>query len=228
MTESGKYINLKRAIFFVLGVIVTLTITKGWNIFFPEDPVVVKEITDSIAVVHSYKFENEDSIEIDLQRKLDNLKLLNDYEEEIDRRVKRIEEKSNNLASPNLLLINRVCKNEGWIPKKSSSFFDMACPKPTVTHFQFNPIFLNDNIIKEIKYFRLLIYRLNSENSRYIYYDEQYEVKDKRNLIQLVNDLEKGDYEVNFGFVLKRDCEKKYPEFYRKTCKIKITGANNG
>jgi len=85
--------NKKKASLFILGVIVTLAITWAWNKVFPTEPFIVKEMTDSITVVHKYNFGNQDSIDLEIQKKYKNLKLLNDYEEEIDRRIKRIDKK---------------------------------------------------------------------------------------------------------------------------------------
>lgn len=61
-----------------------------------------------------------------------------------------------------------------------------------------------------------------SNNSVLIVWSEQYEIVVQKNIIKFVVDLEKGDYSLTFGFYLKNEINKKYPTFYKKTCKLMI------
>ena len=87
--------NIRNSGVFVLGVVATLLITTLWNKAIPETPIIVKEVSDSIKIVHEYRVpEIDDSLELTLERKLKNLELLNNYDKEIDKRIKNIENKS--------------------------------------------------------------------------------------------------------------------------------------
>jgi len=71
--------NIKNALLFPLGVIVTIIITKTFDKAIPNEPILVKEYTDTIKIVHEYKIPkelNDDSTRIELVKKINNLELL--------------------------------------------------------------------------------------------------------------------------------------------------------
>ncbi|SEP83041.1 hypothetical protein SAMN05421824_0426 [Hyunsoonleella jejuensis] len=218
--------NLRTAIFFVLGVICTLAITSLWNKALPEEPIIVKEVSDSIKVVHEYKIPKiDDSLEITLKKKLENLELLNNYEKEIDNRIKRIENKSKNSAIPNLISLkfSESYESKGYTQGNANSFFKMECPNINSAEFiDFRFDFFNPKILDEIAFLRLNIYKFektsDKESRSYILnqFYEPYENND--NFIRIENNLKSGKYEIMIGFTLKKDLNKKYPDFYMKKC----------
>jgi hypothetical protein len=218
--------NLRTSLFFILGVICTLALTTLWNKALPETPIIVKEVTDSIKVIHEYKIpEINDSLEITLEKKLENLELLNNYENEIDKRIKRIEKKSINSTVPNLIsLKNSESYNyKGFTQGNSNSFFTVNCPNLNTDEFlDFKPDFFNPSFLKEIAFFRLNIYKyenLTDEESRSYVLNQFFEpYKTNTNFIRIENNLSKGKYEIFIGFTLKKDITKEYPTFYMKKC----------
>ena len=62
----------KRVLVFVLGVITTIIITKLSDKMIPNDPVIVKENTDTIKVVHEYNIPSDldnDSAGLQLEKR---------------------------------------------------------------------------------------------------------------------------------------------------------------
>ncbi|NOU47893.1 MAG: hypothetical protein HOO86_12660 [Bacteroidales bacterium] len=75
--------NIRNALLFLLGVIVTIIFTKTFDKIFPNNPIIVKEYTDTVKIVHNYKIPNElnnDSVRHELERKIKNIELLNNYD----------------------------------------------------------------------------------------------------------------------------------------------------
>jgi len=82
--------SIRTAFFFTLGVITTIIITKTFDKIVPSDPVIIKEYTDTIKIVHDYKISNDlnnDSSRLELEKKLKNLELLNNYDKQIKERI---------------------------------------------------------------------------------------------------------------------------------------------
>lgn len=216
--------NLLTSLLFVLGVICTLALTTLWNKALPEKPIIVKEITDSITVVHEYKIpEISDSLEITLEKKLENLELLNNYENEIDKRIQRIEKKSINSTVPNLISLkySESYEYKGFTEGNANSFFTVSCPNlNTDKYLDFKFDFFNPSFLKEIAFFRLNIYKykkLTDKESRSYVLNQFFEpYKTNTNFIRIGNNLNKGKYEIFIGFTLKNDMTKEYPTFYIK------------
>jgi hypothetical protein len=226
MNEQLKK-NLKNASLFTIGVIVTLVITMVWNKVFPTDPIIIKEVTDSVKVIHNFEIPSaSDSLTDQLEKSLKNLKTLNEYEAEIDKRVKRIQEKGTDFIYPNLILLDSTRKYEmkGFVQEEASAFFTLDCPKDVDSKtLDFRIDFFNPKTIEEIAFLRLNIYRfakIADANSQYYYLNEIYEVRPNNNLIRIENNLGKGKFEVFIGFTFKRDLKAKYPGFYFKRCMI--------
>lgn len=95
------------AVFFIIGVITTIIITKASNKIIPDEPLIVKQYTDTIKIIHDYKLPkdlNNDTIREKLEAKIKNLELLNNYDKKIKERLVSI--KSSNQVIPNLILTN--------------------------------------------------------------------------------------------------------------------------
>jgi hypothetical protein len=142
-----KKTNLKKIIkgagLFLLGAIVTVIITKISDKLSPNEPVVVKEIKDTVRVIHEYKLPNGiDSgfVQEDLLKKLRNIKMLNeyeqqlkDYEKKITEHIKSVNQITNDsllINTPNLILIGDKYKllHKGYTQGQSTSYFDTQCP----------------------------------------------------------------------------------------------------
>ena len=223
LSEKAKS-KIRNAALFVLGVVVTIIITKSSDKIFPSDPVIVKEVTDTIKIVHNYDIPPEldnDSLRLELERKLKNLELLNNYDKQIKERIELT--KKNDRVVPNLILTNGVerIKSKGYMYGSSSAYFISDCPSLDKEFVDIKINFINPAITKEIAFLRVNVYRfdnLNSNEARTYVLEELFEIKSDENLIRIGNDIGKGKYEILYGFVFKEELTKTYPKFNFKRC----------
>ncbi|MFA6335281.1 MAG: hypothetical protein WCX48_06965 [Bacteroidales bacterium] len=223
LSEQAKN-NIRNASLFVLGVVVTIFITKFSDKIFPGDPVIVKEVTDTIKIVHNYDIPPEldnDSIRLELERKLKNLELLNNYDKQIKERI--VLTKKNDGVVPNLILTSDAdrIKSKGYMYGSSSAYFTSDCPTLDKEFIDIKVNFINPSITREIAFLRINIYRFDNPDSneaRTYVLEELFEVKSDGNLIRISNDIGKGKYEILYGFVFKGELTKTYPTFNFKRC----------
>lgn len=223
LSEQTKN-NLVKASLFILGVIVTIIITKSFDKIIPNEPVVVKEYTDTIKIVHNYDIPldlNNDSTRLELERKIKNLELLNNYDKKIKERI-ALTKKSDGFM-PNLILTrdSERIKNKGYTYASSSAYFTSDCPSLENEHLDIKINFINPSIIKDVAYLRVNVYRfdnLNSTEARAYVLEELFEVKPENNVIRISNDFGKGKYEILYGFVFKDELTKTYPSFNFRKC----------
>jgi len=216
--------SIRTAFFFTLGVITTIIITKTFDKIVPSDPVIIKEYTDTIKIVHDYKIPNDlnnDSSRLELEKKLKNLELLNNYDKQIKERI-AFTKKSDGVM-PNLILTNKAdrLKSKGYTYGSSSSYFSSDCPNFSEDYLDIQINFFNPLIVKDIAYLRVNIYRFDNYKSNEagtFILEEFYEVKPSDNFIRISNDFAKGKYEVIYGFILKDELKKEYPSFNFKKC----------
>jgi len=216
--------HIRNASIFLLGVIATITITKFSDKIIPNEPVIVKQYTDTLKIVHDFEIPirlKSDSDRKELEIKIKNLELLNNYDRQIKKRIAI--NQSNDVITPNLIITQKVKNNEekGYSQGGSSSYFESDCPTLNTKYLDIFIIFLNPKIINEIAFLRINIYKfdnINSTESRTYILKDFYEVKKKNNLIRIINDFSKGKYEILYGFMFKNDLNKKYPTFYMKKC----------
>jgi hypothetical protein len=211
----------KKTIFFVLGVLFTLIASKIFYKFFPEDPIIVKEVADSVRLIHEYKLPQDisnDSVRQELENKVKNLQLLNDYESQIKIKLSSINSKS--YESPNLIITNvpNELRYKGYVEGSSSAFFKAECPVITGEYIDIPMQFFNSEIIDKIAFIKVNIDKITG-GRRVNEIDYMYEVKKMNNFIRISNDLSSGQkYEIQFGFMFKDELVKKYPTFYLKKC----------
>lgn len=226
LSEQTKT-NTRNASIFILGVIVTIIITKSSDKIIPSKPVIVKEYTDTIKIIHDYKIPNDlndDSTRFELEKKIKNLELLNSYDRQITERIALTENSSRKI--PNLILTNKAdrLKNKGYVYGSSSSYFSSDCPDLNKDFLDININFFNTAIVEEIAYLRVNIYLFDnyaSNEARTFVLEEFYEVKPTNNFIRISNDFSKGKYEIIYGFIFKDELTKEYPKFNFKKCIVK-------
>jgi len=216
--------NLRNASIFVLGVIVTIMITKTSDKIIPSDPVIVKEFTDTIKIVHNYIIPSDlddDSTRLELERKITNLELLNNYDIQIKNRID-LTKKSDGII-PNLILTEETerIKSKGYTYGSSSAYFTSDCPSLDNEYIDIKIKFINPSIVKDIAYLRINIYKLdniNSTETRTYILEELFEVKSEDNVIRISNDFAKGKYEILYGFMFKNQLTNTYPSFHFRKC----------
>jgi hypothetical protein len=217
--------HIIKPIIFIVGVIVTLILTQLWGIILPGKPVVLKEVADSIKIIHEYKIPDDSNLlSKSLLTRYKSIKMLNDYEDEINRRIKSIKHRDSEIIIPNLINPSLSAGyNKGFTVGNATAYFDMDCPDLNSSKYvDFRIGFFNSTIINDIAFLKLYICKYsndNSDNAMLQIMDEYYEVKnDNHNLIRLENNFSKGKYEISVGFILKKSLNDKYPNFHAKKC----------
>lgn len=208
-----EYIEKNKWIITIFWIIVTAIISIGiersCNRIMPENPMVVKEITDTVWIMHNYDLGNiNDSLtNAQLRRKLENIELLQRYEAEIIRKDKPIER-------ANFIMLDASFPNmKGYCLQGATSFFSYEMSSLNERIIEFRLSFFDDLILNEIYCLILKIHKI--ENNQRIYYEEQYyNVNGVNNLIRIANTLPNGKFEFCIGFVLKRDRLSEYPNTY--------------
>ena len=224
--KQGVKNNIKNALLFLLGVIVTIIITKISDKIIPNDSVIVKQYTDTLKIIHDYQipshFEN-DSIIRAFEEQVKNLELLNSYDKLIKERVAIKEEKGE--IFPNLVLSKHSISigRKGYIQGSSASYFSSDCPNLDSQHLDLHINFMNPLITKDIDFLRVNIYRFENRDdkeARTFVLEDFYEVRAENNIIRINNDFGKGRYEIIYGFMFKNDLNTEYPTFYFKRCVV--------
>lgn len=81
--------NWTKAILFLIGIVITLIFGKACNKIIPDTPIVVKDVLDTIKIIHTYDFNlnNDSIIKEKLKIRLENIELAERYDEKIKRRL---------------------------------------------------------------------------------------------------------------------------------------------
>jgi hypothetical protein len=76
---------LKTTFWIIVTALITIAIERSCNSIMPESPMIVKEVSDTVKIVHSYDFGNlnDSLIKKQLQSRLGNIKLAQQYEVEV-------------------------------------------------------------------------------------------------------------------------------------------------
>lgn len=219
---------LSKGLVFIFGIVITLIITWIWNQAIPDDPILVKEVTDTVRVIHNFNLPiDDDSLASTLDKKLKNIKLLSDYENEISDRLKKIEEHNKNYLIPNLVHIDlsKKIRSKGFTYGNSNLYFTIDFPTDlSGKYIDFKFDFFNPELLKDIAFIRLNLYKLNSDSKNRTYvFNEFYEINStNNNFVRIDNTFSKGKYEVLAGFTFKKDLDDEYPKFHFKRWKFQI------
>ena len=84
-----KHPWVKTIFWIIVTAIISISIERSCSKIIPEEPMVVKEITDTVRIMHSYDFGdiNDSLANIQLKRKLENIELAQRYEAEIIKKI---------------------------------------------------------------------------------------------------------------------------------------------
>ncbi len=202
----------------IVAAMTTLIIERSCNKIIPDIPIVVKEVSDTLKVVHNYDFGsiNDSLINAQLKNRLQNIELVQQYEAEI---VK----KSKSIKSANSIMLDASFPNSnGYVQRSAVSFFTLEISPTNEKLIELEISFFDNSIINDIYCLTLTIFKL--ENNKKIYYEEQYyNVNETYNLIRIANSLPEGTFEFCVGLVFKKDRMKEYPNTYqiKKVFKVK-------
>ena len=203
---------IKTVTWIVITAIITVTIEKACDRVSPEEPVIIKEITDTIRIVHTYDFDeyNDSIVNMQLRYKLENIELAQKYEEKISSRIK-------DSTCCNSIMIGDGFKSaKGYSLRDAAPFFTMNMSSLDKEFIDFELVFFDKKILSSVYCLNLKIHRI--ENGRRVYVlDENYYVKESGNRIRIANTLSRGLYEITVGFVLNKDKDLDYPIIYQIT-----------
>lgn len=219
--------NWQKAVFWLLGLIIGLVLTKACNVIWPDMPVVVKEHTDTINVIHSIRplpVDSDSVIRKQIENQLMKIDLLNKYEEQIVGKGDVAKTKSSaNTAVCKVIVKNPYPNSRGYSTESVSSFcfIDLTYSGPFI---DIKYDFFRDDYIDLVNTLCVKIFYVNNKDGRsYIVSDVNYEPRKGKNglLVRMVNDLPSGKYTIEAGFILKENRLDKYPAFYRQTFTLK-------
>lgn len=216
--------NWKKVLIWLAGPLMTIILNKACNAIWPDSPVVVKEHTDTVKVVHSMdplQVDSDSIIRKQIEHQLKNIELLNKYEEQIT--GKREAAKTN---ACKIIGGNPYPNSRGYSIQTASSY----CFIELNTNGPFLDIaydFFRDDYINLINTLCVKISRKDNDDGRdFIVSDMNYEPQNGNNslLVRMVNDFPPGQYIIEAGFILKENMLDKYPAFYRQTFTFKKKG----
>lgn len=195
----------------IIGAIITLLCDKASNKIIPDNPIIIKEITDSVRIVHTYDFNlGDDSIvNTQLRMKLENIALAQTYELKLDELNTR-----HNHDFNKIMLDSFPSNAKGYILDSGMPFFVATIPSLQNEFLDIEITLFNSDIINDIYCLSVKIDAI--ENNRLtVVLDQNYNVNSIDNYIRIANVLPKGTYRISVGFILKRDCKSEYPRFYQ-------------
>lgn len=195
----------------IIGAIITLLCDKACNKIIPDNPIIIKEISDSVRIVHTYDFNlGDDSIvNTQLRMKLENIALAQTYELKLDELNTR-----HNRAFNKIMLDSFSSNAKGYILDSGMPFFVATIPSLQNEFLDIEITLFNSDIINDIYCLSVKIDAI--ENNRLtVVLDQNYNVNSIDNYIRIANVLPKGTYRISVGFILKRDCKSEYPRFYQ-------------
>ena len=205
---------IKTIVGIIITAIITANVDKACNRVSPEEPVIVKEITDTIKIVHTYDFDeyNDSIVNMQLRYKLENIELAQMYEEKISNRIKDPTQCNSIMVGDNF-----KCA-KGYSLRDAAPYFTLNMSPLDKEFIDFELHFFDKKFLSNIFCLNLKIHRI--DNGRRVFVlDENYYVNESGNKIRIANTLSLGLYEFSVGFVLKKDKNLKYPIIYQITKK---------
>ena len=202
--------NYVHSIIFIIGVVVTLLITKACDRIIPDSPVVVEKIPDTINVVHVYdplsdtvwttNKDTEDIIETTI----------------VKRSKKNTDDNFFARGDVNMVMKTAFFPNaKGYTIKSAASYFSLGMSNLDQPYVDFVFHFFNEEIVADIYCLSIKIFKNQNGEKIYIL-DENYEKRTGQNIIRLNNIFTSGNYEIEIGFIFTKDKDTKYPNFYRE------------
>ena len=208
--------NWGKAATWLSGLIIGLLLTKACDRIWPDPPVVVKEQTDTVKVIHAMSPMPADSDSIlkkQIEQQLMNIELLNKYEKQIKRRID-----DNAVEACKIIMGNPYPNCSGYTTKDASSFclIELKRNGPVIDIIY---SFIRQDYVELVSTLGVKISHKNEKDGKdWVDYDQNFEPQtDKKDmLVRIIDNLPPGEYEVEAGFVLKEDKDKKYPAFNRQ------------
>lgn len=213
--------NWQSGLIWLLGTIVVLFLTKTCDRIWPDSPVVVKEHTDTVKVIHAlspFPADSDSILKKQIEQQLMNVELLNKYEKKIKRRIQ-----DNSVEACKVIMGNPYPNSSGYSTNDASSFclIELKRNGPVIDVVY---SFIRQDYVELINTLGVKISKRDEKDGKdWIVYDQNFEPQaDKKDmLVRIIDDLPPGEYMIEAGFVLKEDMNKKYPSFNRQRFALK-------
>lgn len=212
--------NWKKVLIWLAGPLITIILTKACNAIWPDTPIVVKEHTDTVKVIHSMdplQVDSDSIIRKHIEYQLMNIELMNKYEEKIT--SKRKTDKAN---ACKIIAGNPYPNSRGYSTQTASSYCSIEL-KENGPFMDIAYDFIRGDYIELVNTLCVKISRKDNDGRNLIISDMNYEPHNGNNglVVRMVNDLPPGKYTIEAGFILKENRLDKYPPFYRQTFAFK-------
>lgn len=236
------------ATFFILGVTATIAITKYSDKLFPEknEPLVIKEIADTIKVIHEYKLPKDEEIKSaeriskirskQLNQLNEDLKVIESLKKDqstVDSTINSLKTKISNenakLFKENYNEIINIRdifpKLKGHTASGQSSNFIFSCPTTDSTkdYIDLSLNIYDAKLVDKIACLYISIVRQAIKNGKtelYYVFDQAYSVKSGVNIIKIRNYFKQRNLTLEIGYLLKSDSNKEFPHFERIACNL--------
>lgn len=205
-----KYSWIKTLLGLVGGAIITILVEKSCDRIIPDDPVIIKEVADTLKIVHTYDFGhyNDSIINAQLQNRLKNIELMEKYDEEI---LKQIDTKPRYCS---VMLDASFPNAKGYSPRNAASYCSLNISSFHNDYIDFELLFFDNSVLERIYCISIKIFRI-VDGKRTYFLEENYNIGGVNNKIRMTNNLPNGKYELCVGFVFKKDINDIYPEVYQ-------------
>ena len=156
------YINthswIKTLFSFILAAVITVFVEKACNRVSPDEPIIIKEVKDTIILVHKYDFDsyNDSVINAQLKYKLENIELSQKYEEKIAQKITK-----ENGFNP-IITDNIFTKSKGYSPKDGSPYFKLDMSSTNNDYYDFELFFIDKSMINKIFCLSLKIVKIDN------------------------------------------------------------------
>ena len=152
--KISKWLIKNKWLVSMFWIIMGVLVEKSCNKIIPDDPIVIKEISDTIKFVHTYDFgiTNDSLINIQLQNRLKNIEMAAMYEKEFLKHNK-------NKMSINPIMIDASFPNaKGYSPRDGTPYFSLTLSSLQNEFIDFDISFINANILEHIYCLSLKIF----------------------------------------------------------------------
>ena len=209
--EAGKWL---------IAAVCGLVLGKACDRIWPEEPVVVKEITDTIKIIHAISplpDETDSLMKEQIQQQLLNIKLLNEYDSYLKQKKASVSD-----IPCKLVFGNPYPNSKGYVQKNSSALCQISL-KQDREYIEITYEYLHPDYAELVNTLGVKVCKVDKvKGTRYYIMDQNYEPqKGDRMLIKIINSYGAGDYVLDAGFILKEDKLKEYPVFYSRSFSLR-------
>lgn len=190
--------------------IVTVLVTKACDRIFPDEPIVVEKVPDTINVVHVYE-PSTDSILRSIKEHAEKSIEISVIDTNTKNNIKQFSDKGFNQLMKSASFPNA----KGYSVRNSAPFFSLKMSGLKSPFVDFEYYFFSEDIISEVYCLSIKVCRRQDDQRTFVF-EENYKMRKGRNAIRINNIFTSGKYEIEVGLFFKKDIDEQYPTFYRE------------